>query len=283
MRFIVPAELDGITVKTFLRRRCGLSARMLTRLKKTGSGITVGGKSLRSIDLLHGRDVVEITVPQDDVWITPEPIDVRVAYEDDNAVIFDKPAGMLVHPVGAYTSRTLAGAAAYHAQLMGERYLFRPVNRLDKDTSGLLLTAKNSLAAFFLSSHCSKKYTALCEGRLCGSGTIDTPLKVMEGHSIQRVASADGDTAITHYEVLENYGDKYTLLLLWLETGRTHQIRAHLSGIGHPLAGDDMYGGSREHFSRQCLHCCEMTITSPETGELIKAESPIDFWNEKIE
>lgn len=282
MHFIVPNELDGITVKNFLRRHCSVSARMLTRLKQTEGGITVSGKSLRSIDILRAGDIVELILPEDQVWIEPEPVEVRVMYEDENAVVFDKPAGMLVHPVGAYTSGTLAGAAAYHAQSLGEKYIFRPVNRLDKDTSGLLLTAKNSLAAYYLSSHCSKKYTALCEGRLTGSGTIDSPLRICEGHSIQREASDDGVSAVTHYTVLENYGNEYSLLLLWLETGRTHQIRAHMASVGHPLAGDDMYGGSREHFRRQCLHCCEMTFTCPGSGADVIVSSPMDFFLEKI-
>lgn len=277
MRFTVPEELDGITVRTFLRRRCGLSARMLARLKRTERGITVDGQTVRSPDILHSGDVVELLLPSDEPYITPVDIPIAVAYEDDNIIVFDKPAGMPVHPVGDHQLDTLANAAAFYAARRGESYLFRPVNRIDKDTSGLVLCAKNAFAADFLSKNVSKTYVALCEGRIEGEGTIDAPLRIKPGHSIQREIGEGGVRAVTHYKVLKNFGDEYTLLKLHLETGRTHQIRAHLSGIGHPLAGDDMYGGSREHYARQCLHCFEMIFLCPVTRQEITVMSEVPF------
>lgn len=277
MRFKVPDELDGITVKTFLRRRCGLSVRMLARLKRTEGGITVAGRPVRSPDILHTGDVVELRLPADETYIPPVDLPVKVAYEDENIIVFDKPAGMPVHPVGEHQLDTLANAAAFYAESKGESYLFRPVNRIDRDTSGLVLCAKNAFAADFLSKNVSKTYVALCEGRIAADGTIDAPLRVKPGHSIQREIGEGGVRAVTHYRVLQNIGDRFTLLELHLETGRTHQIRAHLSGIGHPLAGDDMYGGSREHYPRQCLHCAEMVFLCPVTRRTITVKSEVPF------
>lgn len=282
MKFIVPEELNGITLKTFLRRHCSVSARTLAKLKRTEKGITGNGKSLRSIDVLSAGDVIEINLPEDDVYIEPVDLPVKTAYEDEYIIALIKPADMPVHPVGGYQKNTLANAAAFHAMQKGESYSFRPVNRLDKDTSGLVLAAKDRWSAAFLQGHCDKVYTALCHGRIIGSGTIDQPLRIKEGHSIQREIGEGGVRAVTHYRTIKNYGEDYTLVELCLETGRTHQIRAHFAGIGHPLAGDDMYGGSREHFPRQCLHCREMSFTHPVSGEKITIRSEIDFFEEYI-
>ncbi len=278
MRFTVPEELDGITVKQFLRKHCDVSARTLAKLKRVGNGIMLSDRRIRSIDILHAGDTLVLTLPEDELKIQPSEIRVEAVYEDDCVIIFDKPAGMPVHPVHEYRDNTLANAAAYYMRQKGENYAFRPVSRLDKDTSGLVLCAKNRYAAAYLPGNNHKLYNALCHGRITGSGTIDKPLRIKEGHTIQREAGPGGQRAVTHYRVLENYGDEYTLLEIWLETGRTHQIRAHFSSIGHPLAGDDMYGGSREKFPRQCLHCTKITFTHPVTHDIITAESRTDFF-----
>ncbi len=280
MTFTVAEELDGISVRTFLRRYCSVSARTLAKLKRTENGIMLGDRQIRSIDILHSGDVLTLNFPQDTTHIEPADIPVAVAYEDDCVIIFDKPAGMTVHPVHEYKSNTLANAAAFHMQQMGQNYSFRPVSRLDKDTSGLVLCAKNRYAAAFLADHNEKTYTALCHGIIEGSGTIDEPLRIKEGHTIQRETGEGGQSAVTHYKAVRTIDDRYTLLEIKLETGRTHQIRAHFSSIGHPLAGDDMYGGSREEFCRQCLHCSSVSFTHPETGRTVTVNSYIDFFSE---
>lgn len=278
MKFIVEQEHDGITVKQFLRKHCSVSARTLVKLKQTENGITLGGKLIRSIDAVHAGDVIEIKLPEDSTHILPVNIPIEVVYEDNSVIVFNKPWDMPVHPVHEYVDNTLANAAAFHMQEMGESYTFRAVNRLDKDTSGLVLCAKNRYAAAFLPSRTEKVYMALCEGRIDGSGTIDRPLRLKEGHTIQREICSDGVRAVTHYRAVKHYEDKYTLLEIRLETGRTHQIRAHFSGIGHPLAGDEMYGGSREYFSRQCLHCAEIEFVHPENGEKVLVKKHMDFF-----
>ncbi len=280
MKFTVPGKLDGIIVRNYLRRYCGISARLLAKLKRVENGITVSGQLKRSTDRLSGGDIIELRLPDEESLIDPQKIDIETVYEDDQLAVYLKPPGMAVHPVGKYQTDTLANAVAWIAQSRGESFVFHPVNRLDKDTSGLVLTAKNRYSASFLPGHCSKRYTALCHGKIEGSGTIDLPLRIKPGHTIQREAGEGGVSAVTHYSVIQNFKDEYTLLELWLETGRTHQIRAHLSSIGHPLAGDDMYGGSREVFPRQCLHCYELTLEHPITGEIMKFVRNIDFFDE---
>ena len=280
MRFTVPDELDGICVKDFLRKHCFVSSRTLAKLKRTDMGITCNGEHIRSIDILHAGDMVELSFPKDNMYIEPVDLSVETVYEDSQVIIFNKQPYMPVHPVKDYRLNTLANHTAFHAISMGENYIFRVVNRLDKDTSGLVLAAKNAYAAAFLKNHTDKLYIALCEGRIEGSGTIDEPLRLKEGHGIQREIGEGGVRAVTHYTAVKNYGDEYTLLEIRLETGRTHQIRAHFSCMGYPLAGDDMYGGSREKFPRQCLHCAEICFIHPESGKKIEVRRDIDFFDE---
>ncbi|MBR2177369.1 MAG: RluA family pseudouridine synthase [Clostridia bacterium] len=282
MKFTVSPELDGISVQNFLRRYCHVSARLLAKLKRVENGITCNNNPIRSIDSLKKGDIIELKMPEDIPHIEPVDLPVEIVYEDSSIVIYSKPPKMPVHPVHDHQLDTLANAAAFHALQNGESYAFRAVNRIDRDTSGLVLAAKTPYAAAFLPKRTDKIYVALCEGRLTGNGTIDAPLRLKEGHTIQREIGEGGVRAVTHYEAVENYGNDYTLLRLTLETGRTHQIRAHFAGIGHPLAGDDMYGGSREHFPRQCLHCAELSLIHPETGERLTVRKDINFFDECI-
>lgn len=282
MTFIVPPELNGIDVQKYLRRYCGVSARLLAQLKRTSDGLQCNGEHIRSIDLLHANDRMTLTLPKSPVTACPVDLPLTIVYEDADVLAVNKPPFMTVHPVHGHQDDTLANAVAAYSQRTGELFTFRPVNRLDKDTSGLVLIAKNPYAAAVLPKTAEKVYMALCEGDLEGSGTIDAPLKLMEGHTIQREVAPDGKRAVTHYEVLRN-ACNHTLLRIILETGRTHQIRAHFSSIGHPLAGDDMYGGSRQYFERQCLHCAEMRFLSPETHEIIHLKCTPDNWFEMLE
>ena len=276
--FIVDSELDGITVRTFLRRHCSVSARLLARLKRVENGITANGRQVRSVDTLSAGDVVSITLPPDERLITPVDLPVEIVYEDEAVIVFNKPQDMPVHPVHEHRLNTLANAAAFHCLESGESYAFRAVNRLDKDTSGLVLAAKSGYAHTFLIEHTNKVYIALCEGTVTGSGTIDAPIRIKPGHTIQREVGDGGARSVTHYRAEKSlYG--HTLLSVTLGTGRTHQIRTHFSYIGHPLAGDDMYGGSLRYFDKQCLHCAELEFIHPLTHEkLILRREPEDWF-----
>ncbi len=283
MKFIVGEEYDGITVQSFLRKQCGVSARLLTRLKRTENGITSNGKHIRSVDILHFGDALELKMPEDTSRIIPVEMPLNIVYEDSELIVFDKPPFMPVHPVRDHQLDTLANGAAYYGMSKGEAYTFRAVNRLDRNTSGLVLAAKGSYAATFLAGNVSKLYTALCEGELYGSGTISSPIRLKPGHTIQRETGEGGVSAVTHWRSIR-VKNGHTYSELRLETGRTHQIRVHMSSIGHPLAGDDMYGGSLKYFNRQCLHCGSISFIHPVTKErmTLNAGEPsfIRIWNE---
>ena len=269
--FTVPKQVQGVMVKSFLRGYCKVSARLLTKLKRQKNGILVNGLSARTIDRLKGGDTVCISWKEENKALPPNNIFVPVVYEDDNIVVFDKPIGMPVYPTPGHDLDTLANAAAFYAHAHKEDWAFRPVYRLDRDTTGLLVVAKDAYIAADLAGKVQKYYYAVCEGELLRDGSIDKPIRVKEGHTIQREAGNGGERAVTHYQVL-GAGNGHTLLKLWLETGRTHQIRVHMSSIGFPLAGDDMYGGGRQWIHRQALHCGKLMLVHPVTNVDLKVQ-----------
>lgn len=214
----------------------------------------------------------EITLRIEDTSLL-EPngkLDVPVAFENENLIVFNKPAGMPVHPSIKHQGDTLGNFFAY----LYPDLTFRPVNRLDRDTSGLCIIAKNAHSANLLQGACEKVYYAAVHGITEQSGTIDAPIARQQESIILRCVRSDGQRAVTHYTRI-NSCELYSLEEIHLETGRTHQIRVHFSYIGHPLAGDDMYGGLREHISRQALHCGELSFNEPLTGEKITVTAPL--------
>lgn len=271
MRIVVDTQTP-VQLGTYLRGKCGVSARLLGRLKRVPDGMTRDGVQLRSIDLVDDGDVVELRFPNDTTLDANAALIVPVAYERAQVVVFDKPAGMPVHPSVHHRDDTLGNAfAARYPSLT-----FRPVNRLDSDTSGLCLVAKTAYAAQQLQHGVKKTYTALVCGTLTGGGTISAPIARAEASIIKRCVRLDGRAAVTHYTVCGTEG-RYTRLRLWLETGRTHQIRVHMAYIGHPLAGDALYGGDCTDYTRHALHCDSLTFTDPETGAEIELSSTPDF------
>lgn len=193
-----------------------------------------------------------------------------IVYESRNLVVFNKPAGMPVHPSVRHRSDTLANLFAY----LYPDCVFRAVNRLDKDTSGLCIIAKNAYAANLLQHDCQKIYYAAVHGQTGMTGHIDAPIAREQESIIIRCVRSDGRRAVTDYrKITEN--EEFSLLEIHLETGRTHQIRVHMSYSGHPLAGDELYGGSRGRIGRQALHCGKITFREPETGEIITAEAEL--------
>lgn len=274
LTFPVPPNYDNAMVKSFLRGYCGISARLLVRLKRIPNGITADGVQVRSIDHVHAGQTVRLLLPEDEVPAEAQNLPIDIVYEDDDLLILNKPPYMPVHPSPGHAGDTLANAAAHYLQSRGQALAFRPVNRLDRDTSGLLVAAKHAHAAYRLAGKIDKEYIAVCEGVLQGCGTIDLPIRIKPGHSIQREVGPGGLPAVTHWRVLGE-GNAHTLLSLHLDTGRTHQIRVHLSHIGHPLAGDDMYGGSRGLIGRQALHCVEIHFMHPVTQKTVEFISPL--------
>ncbi|MGN1138005.1 MAG: RluA family pseudouridine synthase [Ruminococcus sp.] len=280
VEFTVPMECDGMNANVFLRKHCNVSARMITRLKREKDGIIRDNQLLRTIDTVHFGDVVILNMPVDKNDIIPVKGKLDILFEDESIIIIDKPYDMPVHPTKVHQKDTLANYLVYLQKQKGECYTFRAINRLDKDTSGIVVIAKDRYSASNLFGTLNKTYFAVCEGLIFGSGTIDKPIKLLDGHTIQRTTADDGVRAVTHYKAL-NHSRNHTLLEINLETGRTHQIRCHFSSINHPLAGDDMYGGSLSFIKRQALHCGAVDFIHPITKEKteIKSYLPCDIQN----
>lgn len=274
LQFVVPADYDGAKALSFLRRYCRLSARMITQLKREKDGILMNGKILRTVDFVEKGMTVEINLPGEESFISPTEGTLDIVFEDEHILIVNKPPAMPVHPVKQHQTNTLANIVSFYLKSRGEDCVFRAVNRLDKDTSGVVLIAKNKFCANALKNNTEKTYYALCHGRVPQSGTITAPIGLKSDSKIVRHILSEGSPAITHYELV-SFRNDISLVKLWLETGKTHQIRCHMSSIGHPLLGDDLYGGSLDLISRQALHCSDMRLTHPVSGKEISVNAPI--------
>lgn len=266
--FKVGKSEDGLSAKTFLERR-GISGRSVMILKHNG-GIIRNGGILRTIDRVCEGESITIRTPEEKCGFEPnDGLFAPIVYDDEDAVVFDKPAGLAVHPSAGHYSDTLGN---YFAVKYPD-CIFRAVNRLDKDTTGLCLCAKNFLSAPILPKSFDKTYYAVVKGNIEHSGTLNYPIARVSDSIIMREVRADGERAVTHFRpVLRENG--LTLLEIKLETGRTHQIRVHFSHIGYPLLGDEMYGGDRTMIKRQALHCGKISFMKPFSGEQVFLESP---------
>lgn len=266
---------EDVGVKELLRGTLGISARLLTRLKWEGS-ILADKKPVRTIDRVSKGTLVELILNEEGSDIPPSPelvSKVEIASETEDWVVFNKPSEMPIHPSAGHREDTLGNIWAY----LYPNLVYRPVYRLDKDTSGLVLIAKTPRAAALLGKSMDKTYYALAEGNMSGSGRIDVPIKRAAQGVILRMAAPDGESAVTRWRVID-YCKGGTLLALKLDTGRTHQIRVHLSYIGHPLLGDAFYGGNMNlGISRHGLHCGKLTFDWEGTRYNIKSPLPEDM------
>ena len=282
LTFTVPEEYDGGTVQAFLRRGCGLSSRMLARFRQVDRGILADGVPLRTIDPIRTGQVLTLRLPQDTLRVEPADLPLSVAYEDESVLVVDKPPYLAVHPSAGKPEPTLAAAVVAHYQRGGQSLSFRPLNRLDRNTSGLLLAAKNAHAAFVLSPQnphvregtrrVEKEDLAIALGRLEGEGVVDQPIRVREGSCITREVGEGGKPSLTRWKALAG-NDAVTLLHVVIETGRTHQIRVHMAWLGHPLAGDTLYGFDDGLLPRHGLHCAALRFQHPMTGETVGLKS----------
>lgn len=260
---------EPVRLCEYLRRRIGVSARLLARLKRTPAGILCNGVPVRAVDPVRAGDVVVLTMPEQE-GLEPNPaLYVSSVLETAHYIVYDKPTGMPVHPSARHRRDTLGNYFA--ASMPG--HTFRAVNRLDRDTSGLCMIAKDAYTASALQGKLEKRYYAVLCGHLTGDGTISAPIARTEASIITRCVRQDGQPAVTHYRVLGHSAD-YTAVEIRLETGRTHQIRVHFSHLGYPLAGDDLYGGSCRHIGQQALHCGRLFWRDPVTKQACSAVSP---------
>ncbi len=271
--YTVPEHMDGQTVQTFLRRDCGMSWRMVVRLKRVENGILLDGIHVRTVDLLKSGQTLTVTLPEDAVRIEGVPIPLDVVYEDEDVLVVNKPPFLAVHPSAGKPDPTLANAVVAYYEQHGEPHSFRPLNRLDRNTSGLLLAAKNAHMAYRLAGQCQKEYAAVVTGTLTGDGVIDQPIRIKEGCTITREVGEGGKESLTRYHTVA-YDKSVSLLQVVIETGRTHQIRVHMAWLGHPLVGDTMYG-TNEELPRHALHCARMIFIHPRSGEKIALQAPL--------
>ena len=267
LAYPIGPEDAGRTVQDFLMRGQGFSRRLITRLKREPEHIRCNGRHIRMIDRLAEGDRLWIALAEQGC-VPPNPaLSVPILYEDQDAILFQKPAGMPVHPSVGHHGDTLANFFAFHLMQRGEEGAFHPLNRLDRDTTGLCLAAKHALAARKLAGTLEKEYAAVVYGALPeDAGVIDAPIGREDGSLIRRCVRPEGKRSVTHYQVVRREAG-YTWVRVWLETGRTHQIRVHFAHLGYPLAGDDLYGGSRADYRSQALCCSRLRFLRPEDGK----------------
>lgn len=255
--------------------------------------VTVNGKNADKKTVLKSGEIAVVEIPEPEARdILPENIPLDIVYEDDDLLVVNKPKGMVVHPAAGHFSGTLVNALMFHCKdsLSGINGEIRPgiVHRIDKDTSGLLIVAKNDFAHIGLSEQIkahsfTREYQTVVCGNIKQDGTVNAPIG---RHKLDRkkmcVTAENSREAITHYFVLENFAG-YTHLRVQLETGRTHQIRVHLSYIGHPVAGDEVYGnGKPKWLGGQCLHAKKIGFVHPRTGEYLEFDSELPDYFKKF-
>ena len=264
-------------------------------LLEPADGSRKEGKALKSSYKVKNGDRILLRIPEpEELSVEPEDIPLSILYEDDSLLVIDKPKGMVVHPAAGHYSGTLVNAVLFHCrgQLSGINGILRPgiVHRIDKDTTGALVVCKTDAAhkklAEQLKEHSShRRYRAIVYGNIKeDEGTVNAPVG---RHPTDRKKMAvnvkNGKEAVTHYRVLERFGD-YTYIECALETGRTHQIRVHMTSIGHPLLGDEVYGSGRNpfHLQGQTLHAMELGFAHPVTGEYMEFTAPLPDYFEDL-
>lgn len=290
----IKKEQEGKKIYTFLLEH-GYSSRNITNLKKIPRSILKNGQWAYVKEELRSGDTLEVFVLEEESSpnIVPTPMQLHIVYEDEDIIVLNKPAGIPVHPSQNHFEDTLANGVMEYFASQNTPYVFRCVNRLDRDTSGLVLLAKHMISGAVLSEMVKKReikreYLALVSGNTLDTGVVDMPIGRAEGSTIERqIDYAGGKRAVTHYEKLDYDETKQvSKLLLWLETGRTHQIRVHMKAVGHPLLGDDLYW-PQQHVDtvwkgmmyRQALHSYRLTFRHPITEQKMQfmAEEPDDF------
>ncbi|WP_249870108.1 RluA family pseudouridine synthase [Oceanobacillus saliphilus] len=281
MKWIIEKQHHGMIIRDYLQTIQRFSRRIIIAIKHDGGNIKVNGltKTVR-YELAQG-DILEIDFPKEKVSqaLKPEKLNLNIVYEDDAVMVLNKPARMAVMPSPNHLSGTMAnGLLGYYQEQNRNDFTVHVVTRLDSDTSGLVLIAKDRYSHSLLSAqqqsgNVKRKYMAIVQGILENeAATIDAPIARAPHSIIEREVNEKGKQAITHYKKVKNLVD-HTLVEVELETGRTHQIRVHFSHLGHPLAGDDLYGGSLQIIGRQALHCCLVSFEHPITKQNIQLQS----------
>ena len=288
------ADRTGERADSFLARTVeGLTRSAAQRLLEEGA-VRKNGAPVKKNEKLTEGDVLILSLPEPEpVDILPQDIPLDVVYEDDDVTVVNKPVGMVVHPAAGHPDGTLVNALLHHCgdSLSGINGELRPgiVHRIDRDTSGLLIVAKNDFAHLGLAEQLQdhslyREYEAICVGNLREDrGTVNAPIARHRTDRKRMAVDPEGREAVTHWTVLERLSG-YAYIQCRLETGRTHQIRVHMASIGHPLLGDVVYGSKRPYpgLAGQCLHARRLSFVHPRTGERITVECPLPDWFQAV-
>lgn len=281
LRYETEPEFDGMNIEKYLKIR-GYSRGCLIHLKKTEEGIRKNGVWAYTRDCLKTGDILDILFMEEESSEKVEAADLPldIVFEDEDLLVINKAADMPIHPSMGNYGNSLANGVAGYFNRQGEQFVFRCVNRLDRDTTGLTIIAKNMLSGAILNQamvnrKIKRTYLAVVKGALPEEGIIDFPIARKDGSTIERCVDLQcGERAVTHFTCLEQ-NEKYSLAKIWLETGRTHQIRVHMKQIGHPLPGDFLYHPDFRDIKRQALHSWRLEFPHPITGEWMKFEQPL--------
>ena len=273
------------TINDFLKSQ-DFGAKILTRLRQTPDTVLLNGQTVLLKTPIFPEDLIEIRWTEDtsSEHIPPVKLPLDIVYEDEDIMVINKPANMPIHPSLNNYENTLGNALAYYFEEKGSPFVFRCINRLDKNTTGLTIIAKNRIAGGILSASLADKktsglyreYLAICKGCLSKTqGTINAPISRVDGSTIERkIDFENGEEAITNYSVIKEK-DGHSLVSLVLETGRTHQIRVHMKYLGYPLIGDYLYNPDMERMTRQALHSYKLNFIHPITKEKMEFIAPL--------
>lgn len=282
LTYTIQKEDSGLTIGQYLKRR-GFSGQNLTDLKKIPESILVNDTWEYVIYRLKEGDVLTVHILEEESSekIPPVCLPLDIVYEDEDLIVVNKPADMPIHPSMKNYENSLGNALAYYFKSQNTPFVFRCINRLDRDTTGLTIIAKHMVSAGILSRMVAsreiyREYRAIVRGSgMPASGTINAPLGRKPGSVIERIVDPEhGERAVTHYQVIGEYNG-HTLLSLHLETGRTHQIRIHLKHLGYPLIGDYLYNPDMEWIKRQALHSYRLEFHHPITRQPMSFTAPL--------
>ncbi len=282
IEFVIPPDWQGHSIERLLKETWGVPKRLMHQFR-IEKGVKLNGQVIPWHTLLQKNDRLQLWLYKPEhLDIVPQYRELEILWEDEHLLVINKEAGIDVHPTEQTKTETLTNAVAFYLQSQGIFTKVRHIHRLDRDTSGAILFAKHALAGAMLDRMLEQRkikrtYVALVHGIVKKkTGTIAAPIGRDRHHPTRRRVSKTGASAVTHYRVLDpSFQQQTSLVELSLDKGRTHQIRVHMSYIGHPLVGDTLYGGSSEQAQRQALHAVKLSFSHPFTNDPITCIAPV--------